>query len=478
MIEKTFCDILWVEDEQQEVEKYFSQKHYFRVDLQKYMLKLLEDLEREEIFSRYSCAILDINLNSGFGYYDTIEGEEEKSETDELNEIKKILERNRIHIRSQHDLEENTNDFKKNAGYYVYLYLVNRGMPPSRICMLTANTVAKDDNQNKDDNPANTVAKDDNQNKDKNENITGAWKPLFEDAGLKPPEDFDRSLVKTIPTFESWLNETLTPAARLRSCIIGMSFYAEKLLENETLKIHLQNLYRIPLRLSEDTKIASPEFVSALWQIVQPWESHEDLTRAYQMTLKTTRNWLAHRCLKGISLMTAAFLFGIGLRGLLGKNIRRKIDTTSDDENIKGYQRWEKELLLIIKELDNQKTSTNKEFGQIVMESCKEFFTRVKNSPENFKIELTTDVCTLIAQTIGQKKNNIDIYEEDLLRCFLHGVYTIKWRGNGRIYDTPNHALGIVFDFDNEEFNRQKDSKETKYLNAVKNTLILAINQK
>ena len=453
-----FCDILWVEDEH-EVEEYFSDKQSFRVDRQKYMLKLLEDLESEENFSRYSCAILDINLNKGFGYYDTIDDEEERSETEELEAIKKILERNQIKIRPEHNLDQNDDKFKKNAGYYVYLYLVNRGMPPSRICMLTANA-------------------------GKNLNLTGAWEGNFKSAGLKPPEAFDRSLAKFGDAkkdrlkFEGWLSKILTPAFRLRSCIIGMSFYADKLLEDETLKVHVQNLYRIPLRLSEDKETASPEFISALWQILQIWESHEDLNRAYQMTLKTARNWFAHRCLKKVSLLTAAFLFGIGMRGLLGETIRKKIDVTSDDENVNGYKCWERELLSLIEELDKRKASVGKkEIGALVMESCQEFFTRVKNSPENFKTELTTEICILIAQTIGQKKNNMKIYEEDLLRSFLHGVYTIEWRGDGRLYDKPNHALGIVFDFDKEKFKRLENSKEAKYLNAMKNTLTLAINR-
>lgn len=455
----SFYDILWVEDEH-EVEEYFSKKQSFRVDRQKYMLKLLEDLESEENFSRYSCAILDINLNKGFGYYDTIDDEEERSELDELDAIKNILERNQIQIRPEHNLDQNDDKFKKNAGYYVYLYLVNRGMSPARICMLTANA-------------------------GKNLNLTGAWEGNFIKAGLKPPEAFDRSLAKFGDAkedrlkFEGWLAKTLTPAFRLRSCIIGMSFYAEKLLEDETLKVYVQNLYRIPLRLSEDKETASPEFISALWQILQIWESHEDSARAYQMTLKTARNWFAHRCLKKISLLTAAFLFGIGMRGLLGKTIRKKIDATSDDENINGYKCWERELLSLIEELDKKKVSADKkEIGSLVIKSCQEFFTRVKNSPENFKIELTTEICTLIAQTIGQKKNNMKIYEEDLLRSFLHGVYTIEWRGDGRTYDKPNYALGIVFDFDRENFKRLENSKETKYLNTVKNTLIFAVNRK
>ena len=453
-----YRDILWVEDfdtqdesvdeEETEMKRYYDSgkcKYSFRVNLQREVLPLLKHLEDEKNFSSYSCAVLDINLTEGFGC------DPNESEVTELREIKKILMENQIKIRSEH--EKDNDKFKKNSGYYIYLYLVNRGMPPSHICMLTGNQGEG--------------------------NLTDNWKTIFESAGIMPPKDFAKyeAGIK-MKDFHDWLEGTLTPVFRLRACIIGMSFYVDKLLEDETLKVHVQNLYRIPLRLSEDKEPASPEFISALWQILQIWESHEDLNRAYQMTLKTARNWFAHCCLKKVSLLTAAFLFGIGMRGLLGETIRKKIDVTSDDENVNGYKCWERELLSLIEELDKRKASVGKkEIGALVMESCQEFFTRVKNSPENFKTELTTEICILIAQTIGQKKNNMKIYEEDLLRSFLHGVYTIEWRGDGRLYDKPNHALGIVFDFDKEKFKRLENSKEAKYLNAMKNTLTLAINR-
>ncbi len=453
-----YRDILWVEDfdtqdesfdeEETETKRYYDsgkRKYSFRVSLQRELLPLLKHLEDEKIFSSYSCAVLDINLTEGFGC------DPNESEVTELKEIQKILMENQIKIRSEH--EKDNDEFKKNAGYYVYLYLVNRGMPPSHICMLTGNQGEG--------------------------NLTGNWKKIFESAGIMPPKDFAKyeTGIK-MKDFHDWLEGTLTPVFRLRACIIGMSFYAKKLLEDETLKVHVQNLYRIPLRLSKNEETASPEFISALWQIVQPWESSEqkDNNYAYQMTLKTTRNWLAHRCLKKISLLTAAFLFGIGMRGLLGEIIRKKIDAASDDEKIIGYKLWERELLSLIEELDKKKAPAGKkEIGALVMESCQEFFTRLKNSG----IPFSNDISKIIHE-IGQKQKYKDLErrDTDLLRDFLHGVYTIEWRGDGRIYDKPNHALGIVFDFDKEKFKRLENSKEAKYLNAVRNTLTLAVNQK
>ena len=460
-----YRDVLWVEDFdsgdtsrlEEKIKDCYSEDYAFRVyaeDKMK-MLALLQALEDEKEFLKYSCVVLDINLNKAFGGAD-----KEK----EFQAIKEILAKKQVRILDKHDPDEEAEDyseFRINAGYYVYLYLVQRGMPASRICMLTGN-------------------KGENSLTEGGKNLTEGWEEIFEDAGLIPPKSFDKSY--ELKEFHDWLKNTLTPASRLRSCIIGMSFYAEKILEDEILKVHLQNLYRIPLRLSEDTKIASPEFISALWQIVQSWESHTDDTNcerrtpvhhrlkyAYQMTLKTTRNWFAHRCLEKMSLLTTAFLFGIGLRGLLGEKLREKLNRGAD-EIFKEYKRWENELIALIEELDKDKPSAGKkETGEIVIKSCQEFFTRIKTN----KVEITTDICSFIQQNIGQKKDNKDIREEDLLRDFLHGVYPINWRGDGKIY--PNHALGIVFDFDNEFSERLKHSAETRYLRAVKNTLVQAI---
>lgn len=473
-----YRDILWVEDfdtqdesvdeEETETKRYYDsgkRKYSFRVSLQREVLPLLKHLEDEKNFSSYSCAVLDINLTEGFGC------DPNESEVTELSDIKKILMENQIKIRSEH--EKDNDKFKKNSGYYVYLYLVNRGMPPSRICMLTGNQGEG--------------------------NLTDNWKTVFESAGIMPPKDFAKyeAGIK-MKDFHDWLEETLTPVFRLRACIIGMSFYAKKLLEDETLKVHVQNLYRIPLRLSEDKETASPEFISALWQILQIWESHEDTVRAYQMTLKTARNWFAHRCLKKVSLLTAAFLFGIGMRGLLGEKIRRNLDDIFEDtdwkkrlsslkinkENIEGYKLWEDELLSLIEELDKEKSSDIKtEINeQFIIKSCQEFFTRIKNAINNekskgLKIYFTSDICNLIQETIGQKiinkkENNINRYEEDLLRDFMHGVYPLNWN-----YNRLTCKLEISLRFDSNIFESLKNSKEAKYLNAVKNTLTLAINR-
>ena len=76
-----------------------------------------------------------------------------------------------------------------------------------------------------------------------------------------------------------------------------------------------------------------------------------------------------------------------------------------------------------------------------------------------------------------KKKYKIDAREEDLLRAFMHAVYPINWRGDGKTYDNkPNYRLGILFDFDTENYDSRKNTVEKRYLDAVKNTLTQAIN--
>ena len=422
-----YGDILWVDDfdntdslnVEKNIKEYYSEQYGFRVDVQMFMLPLLKALEAEDEknFPKYNCAVLDINLTRGFADIQN-----------DFDDIKKILEKNHIRILDEHDPDQDAEyaDFAENAGYYVYLYLVRRGFPDKRICMLTGNK-------------GNTA--------DEWENRFDNEKSLFKNAGFIAPEAFDRLTERE--KFRKWLAEKLTPIYRLRACIIGMKFYAGKILADETLKIYLKNLPQIPLRLSADENIANREFRLTLKELVQLWESHKDENSAYQMTLKTTRNWFAHRCLEKISLLTTAFLFGIGMRGLLGKNLRDKIDFDTAAGNFEGYRRWENELLALIEELDERKPSAGEvKLDDLIKKSREEFSERIKNATgKDFKMDSKTDVCSFIQNFIGQKKYDIERREEDLLRDFLHGIY-------------PNC-----------------NDREKRYLNAAKNTLTLAVNQ-
>ena len=434
-----YGDILWVEDfddgdsspKETKIGNYYG-KYSFRVDVQSEMLPLLKKLADERIFSKYSCVVLDINLELGFS-----------SVRDEFAEIKKRLEENQIRVLDEHNVDNDDvidEIFAKNAGYYVYLYLIRRGFPAERICMLTGNKG----------------------------NTTSEWEKLFNNAGLMPPEAFDRE--SECENFRKWIAKKLTPPYRFRACIVGMSRCTENFVDEEK-KVILKNLPQIPLRFSENITVADVEFVSVLWQIIQPWESLKisakfgSVQYAYQVTLKTARNWMAHTCLGKYSLLSTIFLFGIGLRGLLGEEI--------GGETAKEYKIWEEELLSLLKELDKGNSSPIKK--ELVMKSCKEFFNRITDGNKNCKIALESDISKIIHE-IGQKNNKIERHETDLLRNFLHGIYPIKLeRDKEKFFNPHEYGLGILFKTDDKTFSERKNTTEAKYLNAISNTLNRAV---
>ena len=453
----SYCDILWLEDihgTSADIKKYYG-KYSFRVKLKMKVLDILRYLENEENFSHYSCVVLDINLEKGFEYNGMDAAEEFKM-------IEEILKKNDVKILNEHnpyasdDEDEDDEEerghipFRKNAGYYIYRYLLNKKMPSERICMLTGNKGA--------------------------ENLTGKWEKIFSKTATTVPHAFDRET--ELKNFLTWLEERLTTPFRLRACVLGMSFYAKKLLKDEKSKEYLQKLSAIPLVFHKNNELFAPEFAAALKKFVEPWESRED-DFAYKMTLKTARNWFLHFCIdeNKIRWLTVAFLFGIALRGVLGKDIRPKIDdkknfnvSNDDKENLEGFRLWEDELIKLIGKLDKEKISTNKDLEELVMDSCIEFFKRVvKVEGRNLKMDFKATVCNLIQNVIGRKENEIEIKEEDLLRHFLHAIYRTYW--NGKIkFKNNKPTLEWTLNLSGNSAESEK-----KYLSAIKNTLAQAI---
>lgn len=205
------CDILWVEDFddvndpdsvsvtnytsdretfKKQLKYYFPESYYFRVNIYKYFLKLLLHLEKEDNLSRYSCAVLDINLTNG-RWHSKRKSDNMRPETEEqeLKCIVEILNSNNVMVRPEHYLRDDKknyipdsdgnkqvdkSEFYKNAGYYLYLYLLQRGMPSKRICMLTANC---DEGKGR-------------------ENLSYEWSEVFNSAGLIAPKYYHRMQIK------------------------------------------------------------------------------------------------------------------------------------------------------------------------------------------------------------------------------------------------------------------------------------------
>lgn len=416
------CEFATLED----VSLYIPEKYHFRVHPYKYVLQVLDELKNN--FSQYSCAVLDINMKQGF-YFNDLDDEEEYKKIESL-----LIEENVI-IRDEHAWDnDGYSQFKDNAGYYIYLYLLHRGMPAERIAILTGN-------------------------KGKN-NLTEKWEENFKQAGLNPPKSFDKDT--EIEQFKIWLDKMLTKQQRIRSCMVIMSRYildsikekdnikdgfAYKTKENEsdaiiTRKLALQFMQDISLRIPSNNDDACAFFYPLIWQISQPWEASEvlpfynyisvnnnelylqNVKYAFWTTMRTSRNWLAHNIVKEFNnLNTIAFIFGISLRGMF--DLREELETKYFDE----YIRWENELLSLICDKShhtlNNLEDTLKNLNSLVIKSCSEYHKRIRDKLKEYEKlrinEYTRNICYLI-NDIGQKSNHIRCDEYDLLRDFLHGI--------------------------------------------------------
>ena len=510
-------DILWVDDfdkseavddTRKYLKNYFPAEFRFRVKIESNFFNALVHLENN--FTNYSCVVLDVNFIKGFnldelsdedkvaqeiqsglkdkkirfenGEIEEFEGlaDDEKDTVRGAVAIQRlygILKKNNIIIDGALDAEnifdneiidyekisaiitdfeksKNNDDFKKNAGYYLFLYLLQRGMPQRNIAMLTGNK-------------GETSAK---------------WEEKFKAASLQSPKAFDRKqceLTKKVQTsaFVDWLNGVFKPSYRLRACMIAMTKLLQKMLDDENIKRKLLTSnsiwtekdtdgdYRssairnfhpeyIPFRLPEDERNSAEILFHFISQIVIPWDKSlvhkcSNNNYPYYATLKTTRNWLAHRVIKNLALQTECFLFGVCMRGLFNfSNVAPKI--------LKNYADcWEDELLNLMTELDSNYSSCIDGVSALVIPSSEEIFTR-----SNFGKESIHNVL----RNMGQP-NSIKCYESDLLRAFLHGVYGYIPSGNMR--EDYLKALEKTLSGD----------IRGQYLKAIKNKLKKAVDE-
>ena len=501
-------DILWVDDfdkgekvddPRKYLRDYFPDRFSFRVKIEQSFFNALVHLENN--FTNYSCVVLDVNFIKGFNFdelneddfsYEISDGlknkkirfedgeieEFESLEDDEKDDIKEaikkaaaiqrlygILKNNNILLDDTLDARNffdddvidyekisamikafnENDDFKKNAGYYLFLYLLQRGMPSKNIAMLTGNAGKGQTSE--------------------------VWEEKFKKASLQSPKAFDRKqceLTKKVQTsaFVDWLNNVFNPPYRFRACMIAMTALLQKMLDDENIKRKLLTSnsiwtekdgdgdYRsaairnfhpeyIPFRLPEDEEKSAEILFHFISQVVIPWDKSlvhkcSNNNYPYYATMKTTRNWLAHRVIKSIALQTQCFLFGVCMRGLFNfSNVAPKI--------LGNYTEcWEDELLKLMTKLDSNYSSCVDGVSTLVVSSSEEIFTRSNCGKESIHNVL---------RDMGQP-NSIKCYENDLLRAFLHGVYGF-----------------IPYDDIREEDIR------VKYLKAIKNKLKKAIDE-
>lgn len=352
------CDILWVDDfdksetvdnPRKYLKNYFPTEFEFRVKIETNFFNALADLENN--FANYSCIILDVNFIKGFNFdkvndedkvsreiFDSLKSKkirfnsEEIVDFGELEEYEKDIFREAAVLYRMYDILRNNNvivdgalnaknifddeiidfdkirdelenfekypDFKKNAGYYLFLYLLQRGMPQNHIAMLTANKVETSEE----------------------------WEKNFRKADIQPPKAFDRKqceLTKKIQNskFTDWLNDIFMPSYRLRACMIAMTAIIKDLLEDEDARkkltasdslwngnakdeykneVNRSDIVRnfhpeyVPCRLPENDEKKSAEILlHFISQIIIPWDDSEDPHNekySYYATMRTARN--------------------------------------------------------------------------------------------------------------------------------------------------------------------------------------------
>ncbi len=408
-----------------ETEAYIPEPYRFRVHLFVNFYDALLDLM--EHANQYSCALLDINLENGFPMTSFPEDVQ-----DPFASIQANLAQKNICIRPDEDYAT----FQKNAGYYLYLYLIQSGMPEDRITILTANT---------------------GQSAKKNEeyqNLTDRWKELFEEAGMKAPHVIEkRDDSSCIADVQAWFDHVLTPPYELRSCVMMMSRclrqnlpsiirqkesggknpiyqgFAFRSKGDYQKKAHflLDGLCFLPIRMPED---ATRFFYNIVWHIAQPWEAAIPVTQkdgssyGYWTTMRTTRNWMAHDVIQQFdALEIEAFLFGLSLRGMFAI-----ADLPENERTI--YEQWEDVLLRLLNpafdEHYNEANAKEKiqELEQLTMDSFYRFNSK-KRAGSNGILAFYTDIGALIYD-LGTSKKKKACYASDLLRDFLHACVPIQ----------------------------------------------------
>ena len=510
-------DILWVDDfdkneqfdnPRRYLKDYFPSGFDFRVKIETNFFNALVHLENN--FLNYSCVVLDVNFIKGFNIDDLNNDDAALSElcllvknkkvsfrNGEIVEFEKILRKekktinkaimlcrlyeilgnNNILIDGAHDtkdlfcgevidyekisklvgnFEKEDNDFKKNAGYYLFLYLLQRGMPQNNIAMLTGN---KGETSEK-------------------------WNEKFNRANLTPPKAFDRVQCEltdknSTSEFVDWLDGVFSSPYRLRACMIAMTTLLQKMLDDEDTKRKLvssgfmwnkekdddrsyavRNFHPeyIPFRLPEEEEKSVEILFHFISQVVAVWDKADDPRKRsseeypYFATMKTARNWLAHRIIKKLSLQTECFLFGVCMRGMFNFS---KLDT----QTLGDYKNWEKELLKLIEKLDAAYSPCVHGISSLVLSSSEEL--RFRSGYERIKSEYR--FIRNLLNFIGQPTNSIKCYEEDLLRAFLHGVHGEIPSG----YRPPGYARYVG----------NSGDIRIRYLEKVRNRLKQAINE-
>ncbi len=257
--------ILWIDDILKEkVENYFPKRLCKNVKNVSQFFRAVKYIN--EHFGEFDTVVLDVNFEKGFG------GDESSGNTIEENSDSDIYKYiNLINKENDH--------FTKNAGYYLYIYLISKGFPSKRIAMLTANKERKNENSNikgedykiieeyiansdrsslrnlKRERPeygevitdiigelenkdkALEILNGDRANNVNTYNITQSaeeWEKVFSKAGIVAPKSFSKSS-NDMDTFKEWISSMYNSENeyyRIRSIVYEACNYWEEKIDN------------------------------------------------------------------------------------------------------------------------------------------------------------------------------------------------------------------------------------------------------
>lgn len=181
---------------------------------------------------------------------------------------------------------------------------------------------------------------------------------------------------------------------------------------------------------------------------------------AYNSVLKMVRNWLAHNKLEEneIDVGLAAFIFGIGMRGLFD------IESLNDKDKKEEYLKWENKLIDLISKCYNENEENYKidknSIVNMISKSCFNFY-EIADKLNDFAY--SPNIGSVI-HLIGGEKSNLRCHGKYILRLFAHCLFPVKIEPVFKEEDESKYEFKLKV---NTDFLEKEDAIELKYFKAI-----------
>lgn len=178
---------------------------------------------------------------------------------------------------------------------------------------------------------------------------------------------------------------------------------------------------------------------------------------AYNSVLKMVRNWLAHNKLeeKKIDVGLAAFIFGIGMRGLF--------DVESLRYKKEEYLKWENKLIDLIGECYNENEEDYRidenSIINMISKSCFDFYNIAKDLND---FAYSPNIGSVL-HLIGSENSNLRCNWKYILRLFAHCLFPIEIKSEFK-EDEGKYEFKLEV---NTDFLEKEDAIELKYFKAI-----------